>query len=47
MEGLSSHNLLDRSVPAVHTQVEVKHLFPHRNQVTQMALLPGVFLRDL
>src|SRR5437763_16474187 len=31
----------------IHTQIEIQHFFPHRNQETQVPLLTCIFLGDL
>ncbi len=47
MECLSGDEVLYRRAVASGVHVEIEHLFPHRREEAEMALLAGVFLRDL
>src|SRR5690242_11696009 len=46
MPGLTSDDLLYWR-QAIHVHVEIENLFPHGGEKNQVALLTGVFLRDL
>src|SRR5271166_6075643 len=43
---LPRNQLANQGWPGI-VHVKVKHLLPHGEEIAEMALLPGVFLRDL
>src|SRR5437868_6891121 len=47
MKDFTSHQLFDRSLAAIHVEIEIQNFFPHGWKKTQMPLLPCVLLRDL
>src|SRR5215471_16661371 len=47
VESPARNQLLNRRTSDSRLQVEVEDFLPHRRQVNQVPLLPGVLLRDL
>src|SRR5262245_7087041 len=47
VEGSTRYERLDRRPGALRMHVEIEHLFPHRHQETEMALLACILLRNL